>query len=88
VLLRCRRGLPDWVRTTFGWVLQTVLRHVTAKSFVVLSKRWIVERTLSWPARHRRHAKDYERNTDTSETMIYITMISLVSSATRPNELI
>ena len=39
---------------------------------------WIVERTFSWIIRHRRNARDYERNTDTSETMIYITMISLM----------
>jgi putative transposase len=74
-----RNGLPDWVRATFGWVLQTVLRPVKAKGFIVLPKRWIVERTFAWLARHRRHAKDYERNTETSETMIYITMIGLMS---------
>jgi putative transposase len=74
-----RQGLPDWVRTTFGWILQTVLRPVNAKGFVVLPKRWIVERTFSWLVRHRRHARDYERNTDTSEAMIYITMIGLMT---------
>jgi putative transposase len=74
-----RLRLPEWVRATFGWILQTVLRPVAAKGFVVLPKRWIVERTFAWIARHRRHAKDYERNTDTSEAMIYITMISLMS---------
>lgn len=30
-------------------------------------------------ARYHRHARDYERNTDTSEAMIYIAMISLMS---------
>ncbi len=74
-----RQGLPNWVRTTFGWILQTVLRPVDAKGFVVLPKRWIVERTFSWIARHRRHARDYERKTATSEAMIYITMIGLMS---------
>lgn len=74
-----RNGLPDWVRTTFGWILQTVLRPVTARGFVVLPKRWIVERTFAWLVRHRRNAKDYERNTETSEAMIYITMISIMS---------
>jgi len=74
-----RLGLPNWVHATFGWVLQTVLRPVTATGFVVLPKRWIVERTFSWLARHRRLAKDYERNTDTSEAMIYLAMISLMS---------
>jgi putative transposase len=74
-----RQGLPDWVRTTFGWLLQTVLRPVEAKGFVILPKRWIVERTFSWIVRHRRHARDYERNTETSEAMIHIAMISLMA---------
>jgi len=74
-----RNGLPDWVRATFGWILQTVLRPVGFKGFVVLPKRWIVERTFAWLSRHRRHSKDYERRTDSSESMIYITMIGLMS---------
>ena len=74
-----RNGLPAWVHTRFGWVLQTVLRPVEARGFVVLPKRWIVERTFAWLARHRRHAKDYERNPETSEAMIYVAMIHLMS---------
>ncbi len=50
-----RSGLPDWVKETFGWVLQTILRPVHVKGFVVLPKRWIVERTFAWLARYRRH---------------------------------
>ena len=71
--------MPEWVRSDFGWILQTVLRPVHAKGFVVLPKRWIVERTFAWLVRYRRHARDYERNTETSEAMIYIAMISLMS---------
>lgn len=74
-----RCDLPSWVKETFGWILQTVLRPVKAKGFVVLPKRWIVERTFAWISRCRRHSKDYERTTETSETMIYITMIALMS---------
>ncbi len=74
-----RNGLPAWVKETFGWVLQTVLRPANVKGFVVLPKRWIVERTFSWLARCRRHSKDYEHNPETSETMIQISMIALMS---------
>ena len=74
-----RNELPAWVRATFGWVLQTVLRPVRAKGFVVLPKRWIVERTFAWIARHRRHARDYERNPETSAALIYLTMIGIMS---------
>lgn len=74
-----RKPLPDWVQRTFGWVLQTVLKPVGVKGFVVLPKRWIVERTFAWLARHRRHSKDYEKTTASSEAMTYIAMISLMS---------
>ena len=33
-----RVGLPEWIQTTFGWILQTVLRPVQAKGFIVLPK--------------------------------------------------
>lgn len=74
-----RSGLPDWVQETFGWVLQTVLRPVGVKGFVVLPKRWIVERTFAWLARYRRHSKDYEKTTASSEAITYIAMINLMS---------
>ena len=67
-----RNDLPECVKDAFGWVLQTVLRPVNVKGFVVLPKRWIVERTFGWLGRYRRHSKDYERNTASSEAMIYL----------------
>ena len=73
-----RNKLPEWVKDTYGWILQTVNRPVGAKGFVVLPKRWIVERTFGWIGRCRRNSKDYERNPETSEAMIQITMIALM----------
>lgn len=74
-----RNDLPTWVRETLGWVLQTVLRPVGVKGFVVLPKRWIVERTFAWISRCRRNAKDYERKPEHSEAMIHLTMIALMT---------
>ena len=74
-----RSGLPDWVQATFGWILQTVLRPVGIRGFVVLPKRWIVERTFAWLGRCRRNSKDYERTTESSTAMLQITMINLMS---------
>jgi len=74
-----RTGVPDWVQETFGWMLQTVLRPVGVKGFVVLPKRWIVERTFVWLARYRRHSKDYEKTVESSEAFTYIAMISLMA---------
>ena len=74
-----RANLPDYVRDTFGWILQTILRPVGLKRFVVLPKRWIVERTFAWLARYRRHSRDYEKTTASSEALTYIAMIALMS---------
>lgn len=73
-----RNNLPECVKDAFGWLLQTVLRPVNVKGFVVLPKRWIVERTFGWLGRYRRHSKDYERNTASSEAMIYIAMTHMM----------
>ena len=40
--------------------LEIVKRSDAAKTFVVLPKRWIVERTIGWLNRCRRLAKDWE----------------------------
>lgn len=81
-----RNDLPAWVKETCGYLLQCVLRPIKAKGFVVLPKRWIVERTFAWISRHRRHSKDYERTTESSEAMIYIAMIGLMVKRLAPIE--
>jgi putative transposase len=74
-----RQDLPNWVQETFGWILQTVRRPVGVPGFVVLPKRWIVERTFAWIVRCRRNSKDYERKPENSEAIIYLSMIALMS---------
>jgi transposase len=73
-----RLELPAWVKRTFGWVLQTVLRPVGVKGYVHLPKRWIVERTFAWLGRSRRLGKDYERTIASSESHVYICMTHLM----------
>lgn len=43
--------------------------------FIILPKRWVVERTFAWIGRYRRMSKDYEFLTETSESMFYLAMI-------------
>lgn len=50
----------------------------TSKSFEILPKRWIVERTFGWLNRYRRLSKDYELYCEMSEAMIYGAMIRLM----------
>lgn len=72
------------VSEVFGWVLEIVKRWAEARGFVVLPKRWIVERTLAWLGRNRRLSKDYEERTESSEAMVQIAMIHLMLRRLRP----
>ena len=59
-----------------GFTLEIIKRTETA--FVVLPRRWVVERTLGWMTRHRRLVRDYEARLDVSEAMIDIAMGGLL----------
>ncbi len=53
-----RGKLIEWVAVQCLWILEIVKRSDTEKTFKVLPKRWIVERTFSWLNRNRRLSKD------------------------------
>lgn len=71
-----------WQGPHHYWVPPGVRRPRPPKKpegFVVLPKRWVVERTFAWLGHHRRHSKDYERLTLNSEAWIRLSMIRLMS---------
>lgn len=65
--------------------LEVVSRPVGAKGFVLLHRRWVVERTNAWNGRARRLSKDYERRTDSSESMIRVNSIGLMLRRLAPS---
>jgi len=67
-----------WVLEHYGWLVEIVKRSDTATGFVVLPRRWVVERTFGWLSRCRRLSKDYEVLTTTSEAWIYAGMVQLM----------
>ena len=68
----------EWVVERFRFILRPVLRSDSQKGFVVLSRRWVVERTFAWLNLYRRLSKDYEVLPTSSEAMIHIAMIRLM----------
>lgn len=71
--------LIDWIKETLGWELEIVKKDENAKGFHVLPRRWVVERTFGWLMRHRRLCRDYEYLAETSENLIYLTMINIMA---------
>ena len=57
--------------------LETVKRSDDMSGFVVLPRRWVVERTFSWFGRNRRLAKDFENLATTLETFVTLAAIQI-----------
>jgi putative transposase len=70
------RRLSAWlVQTGAGYVVEVVKRPLGSKGYVEQPQRYVVERTFAWLGRYRRHSRDYERYTDSSEAMVKISSI-------------
>ncbi len=77
----------EFVRTAkslFKRTIEIVKRSDDMKGFVVLPKRWIVERTFGWFSRYRRLSKDYETLCESSEAMIHLAMINIMLHKLKP----
>lgn len=79
-IIRADGGYKDivgFIRQHFGWTMEVIKRAPGVKGFVLLPKRWVVERTFAWLGTHRRLSKDYERTVASSEAMVYIANIRI-----------
>jgi putative transposase len=61
------------------WTLEIIRRSDTAMGFVLLPRRWVVERTLAWLGRCRRLAKDWERTIESSTAWTVIASIRMLT---------
>jgi transposase len=64
--------------------LQIVKKPAGQRTFEVLPRRWVVERTLSWLVRCRRLDRDYERLPENAEAMVKWAMIGLMTRRLAP----
>jgi putative transposase len=78
------RGFREWAKDERGWRVE-VAHHrdrqlwrygpeEEPRGFLVLPRRWVVERTFAWLGHARRLAKDYERLPETGVAMIHCAM--------------
>ena len=70
--------LVQWAKETGGWSLELVRRPSGQRTFQVLPRRWVVERTFGWLNLQRRLSKDYEELCETTAAWIHIAMTGLM----------
>lgn len=71
-------AFAHWVKEHWPKIeVEVVQRSDDVRGFVVLPRRWVVERTFGWLMRHRRLVRDYERTESSAEAWIQLAMIRI-----------
>ncbi|EYB68873.1 hypothetical protein DEIPH_ctg015orf0001 [Deinococcus phoenicis] len=76
--------LVAWAKQVLSWVVEIVKGVAGQRGFVVLPRRWVVERTLAWFTRSRRLTRDYEGLPETTEAWFYLANIRLMLRRLEP----
>ncbi len=84
-------GLREWITERLGlsleivqrrrrwvWVPKDVEPDPLPEGFEVIKRRWVAERTFAWITRNRRMSRDYEFLAQTTEALVYVSMIRLM----------
>ena len=61
------------------WTIEIVKRPNAAEGFIVLARRWVVERTFAWLGRCRRLAKDFEATLESALAWLHVANIRLLT---------
>lgn len=70
--------LPHALRNKGTWTIDIVKRPHGAKGFEVISRRWVIERTLAWLSRNRRLAKDFEASVESAVAWLELACVKLL----------
>lgn len=65
-------NLVAWAKDKTNITIEIVRRMPYMTGFVVIRRRWVVERTFAWIMKCRRLVRDYEQLTEVAETLITI----------------
>jgi len=75
------RAVHLWL---LGWLLVVVKRPEATKGFILLPKRWVVERSFAWLSRFRRLGRDLERLPSTLVGFHFLAACVLLCNNLRP----
>jgi putative transposase len=80
------KALQKWLkRHEVGYRIEVVSRPAGAKGFVLLHRRWVVERSLAWLGRYRGLSKEYDYFTQSSEAHIQMSAVHMMVRRLKPN---
>lgn len=80
------RALTQWLKDNEAtYQVLVVSRPKDAEGFVLLAKRWVVERSIAWFGRYRRLSKDYEYSPRSSEAWIKVSAVSQMVRKLKPH---
>jgi transposase len=71
--------LVAWAAAMLHLLVEIIHKHPGQSTFQVLPRRWVVERTFAWIAKHRRTVRDYERLPVHHEAMVKWAMIAVMT---------
>lgn len=71
--------LVTWAKDVVHLRITIVKRTDKVAGFVVLPRRWVVERTFGWLVRHRRLVRDYERRPEHHEAMVWWATVTIMT---------
>lgn len=81
------KTLGRWLKQkAVGYIIEVVSRPLGAKGFVLLHRRWVVERSFAWLGRSRALSKDYNYYPSSSEAQVQISSIHLMLRRLRPGK--
>jgi transposase len=61
------------------WTIEIIKRSDRAKGFIILPRRWVVERTFAWLNRNRRLAKDFEQSIASATAWLFMASVQLLA---------
>ena len=74
------------LRDTYHIMIDVVRKYPKQRTFVVLPRRWVVERTFAWLGRYRILSKEYTHRPEYTKNWIYLALIYRILNRIAPSE--
>ena len=73
-----QEGFVEEIEREYGWRVEIVQKPESAKGFVPVGGRWVVERSYGWLNSKRRLSRDFEKTTESAEAMLQLAFVDML----------